>query len=363
MVDPMTAGLNARLDVVRSPDFKVDIELSIEPGTTAALLGPNGSGKSTVVDALVGLVPLAAGRIELDGRVLADARAGVHTPAEERRLGVVFQDYLLFDHLDVLDNVAFGLEAAGGSRRDARAAALDWLDRLDLASLAHRRPGQLSGGEAQRVALARALAIGPDALLLDEPLAALDIETRTRLRRSLAEYLNTYAGPRLLITHDPADAFLLADTIHVLEGGRITQTGTVEEIRRRPATAYVAALAGLNLLAGVNRGGTVELDDHDHVIQTADQHTEGAVLVTIHPNAIALHRDQPGGSPRNTWRTTVATVEPLGEITRVLLDAPVPLSVDITPGAAAALDVRPGADVWASMKATEIELTPADPLA
>ena len=359
----MSLGLDAHLVVARSPEFTVDIELVIEPGTTAALLGPNGSGKSTVVDALVGLLPLQSGRIDLNGRTLARPGAGIHSAADDRRLGVVFQEYLLFDHLDVTDNVAFGPVSRGRSRREARADAQKWIDRLDLGRLAHRRPDQLSGGEAQRVALARALATEPDALLLDEPLAALDVDTRTRLRRRLSEHLRTFDGPRLLITHDPADAFLLADRIHVLESGRITQTGSVEEIRRRPATSYVAALAGLNLLTGVNRAGTVELDDHDHALQSADRHTEGAVLVTIHPNAIALHRDQPAGSPRNTWQTTVATVEPLGEITRVLLGDPLPLSVDITPGAAAALDVRPDSLFWASMKATEIELNPAGPMA
>ncbi|MGF1599221.1 MAG: sulfate/molybdate ABC transporter ATP-binding protein [Acidimicrobiales bacterium] len=360
VVTAVTAGgLDARIVVARSPDFTLDIELAIEPGATAALLGPNGSGKSTTVDILAGILPLDAGRIELAGRVLDEPADGVHVPIERRRIGVVFQRYLLFDHLDVVGNIAFGPAATGRSRRDARAVAQRWIETLDLDDLADRRPRQLSGGQAQRVALARALATEPDLLLLDEPLAALDVATRTHLRRTLAAHLDGYAGPRLLITHDPRDAFLLADRIHVLEDGRITQSGSPDDIRRRPATDYVAALAGVNLLTGTNHGGTLTLDRYPHTLQSADTHTDGPVLITIHPNAVALHAEQPHGSPRNTWSTTIATIEPLGDITRIVLGGPLPLSVDVTPAAISALHLAPGSAVWASVKATEISLNPA----
>ncbi|MCP3937381.1 MAG: ATP-binding cassette domain-containing protein [Actinomycetia bacterium] len=352
-------GLVANLVVRRSEGFNLDINLSIRPGSTAALLGPNGSGKSTTVDALAGIIAIDAGRIELDGRVLDDAQAGIYEPSENRRVGVVFQRYLLFDHLDVIDNIAFGPAASGRRRREARAIAHKWIDALDLGELAHRHPDQLSGGQAQRVALARALATAPDLLLLDEPLAALDIATRTRLRQTLASHLEDFAGPRLMITHDPADAFLLADQVHILEDGRISQTGTPDDIRRRPATPYVAALAGLNLLTGSNAAGTLTLDDHPQKLQSANTHTAGRVLITIAPNAIALHTQQPHGSPRNAWQTSIATIEPLGEITRVTLDRPVPLSVDITPGARESMGLIQGTEIWASVKATEIHLNPA----
>ncbi len=359
------SGLRARIVLRRSDAFVLDVDLAIAPGSTTALLGPNGSGKSTTVDALAGIAPLDAGRIELAGRVVDDPELGVFVPTEHRRLGVVFQQGLLFDHLDVTDNIAFGPRSAGRPRKEAAAIAGRWIDTLDLVELAHRSPGQLSGGQAQRVALARALATEPDLLMLDEPLAALDISTRAKLRRTLAGHLEHYAGPRLMITHDPTDAFLLADHLYILEGGVITQSGSVEDVRRRPATSYVAALAGLNLLSGTNRGGTVSLDDHAAPpLHSADTATNGSVLVTIHPNSIALHSAEgdapaPGGSPRNRWATTIATVEPLGDITRITLGGPIPLFVDVTPAAIADLGFRPGGRVWASIKATEVNLNPA----
>ncbi len=350
--------LDARF-VVRRHRFVLDLDLTIEAGTTAALLGPNGSGKSTTVEAIAGILPIDGGHLRLGGRVLDDPTDGVFVPPEDRRVGAVFQSYLLFDHLDVLDNVAFGPAATGLRRSEARAVAHRWIDALDLSALTDRRPRELSGGQAQRVALARALATEPELLLLDEPLAALDIETRTRLRRTLSGHLRVYPGPRLLITHDPADAFLLADRIHVLEAGRISQSGTADDIRRRPATPYVAALAGLNLLTGRADRGSLTLDDHPLVLRSADVRTSGPVLITIHPRAIALHDVEPHGSPRNTWRTTVAELEPSGEVTRVTLAAPLPVSVDITPSAATALSLVPGSAVWASVKATEVNLEPS----
>ncbi|MFV0259095.1 MAG: sulfate/molybdate ABC transporter ATP-binding protein [Acidimicrobiales bacterium] len=356
--DPATVGgtLDARLRVPRGERFVLDVGLTIEAGTTAALLGPNGSGKSTTVETLAGIRPVETGYIRLGDRTLDDAATGVFVAPEHRRVGVVFQRYLLFEHLDVTDNVAFGPASGGLRRREARAVARRWLDTLDLTGLAGRHPSELSGGQAQRVALARALAAEPDLLLLDEPLAALDVSTRSHLRRLLRGHLTTHPGPRGLITHDPSDAFLLAERIHVLEEGRIVQAGPPDELRRRPSTPYVAALAGVNLLTGTNTAGALTVAA-GVTLHTADTHTNGAVLITIRPNAIALHVEEPHhGSPRNTWSTTVGAVEPLGEITRVTLGEPVVLGVDVTPEAARALSLSPGRPVWASVKATEISV-------
>ncbi len=347
-------ALHARIVLRRSEQFTLDVALTIAAGETVALVGPNGAGKSTMVDVLAGLLPLDDGSIRLADRDLDDVARGIFVRPEQRRIGVVFQDYLLFDHLSVEDNVAFGPSSSGQGRRDARRASRRWIEAFDLADLAKRRPSELSGGQAQRVALARALASEPDLLLLDEPLSALDVETRSELRRTLVEHLLDYPGPRLLITHDPTDAFLLADRILVLEDGAVTQAATPEEIRRRPATRYAAALAGTNLLAGTNRGGSLTIDGSTQLLQTADAHTEGRVLITIHPTAIALHEREPHGSPRNSWQTTIESVEPLGETTRITLAQPIPLGVDITPASTAALNLVPGAPVWASVKATEI---------
>lgn len=351
--------LDARI-VRRIGPFDLDVSIRIAPGETVALLGPNGAGKSTIVAALSGADfdgDRTGTTIALGSRPFENATHLL--PPDERRVGVVFQDPLLFAHMTVLDNVAFADRSRGSSRRVARRTAHGWLDRLALEALADRRPSELSGGQAQRVAIARALAAMPEMLLLDEPLSALDIETRSEIRRLLREHLSAFDGPRLLVTHDPAEAFLLADRIDVLESGRITQSGSPEEIRRSPATSYVAALAGTNLFSGEARDGTVELDEHPHRVTIADTSLRGSVLVTVHPTAISLHPDRPSGSQRNVWPTSVDLVEPLGDTVRITLGAPMPVAVDVTPGAVASLGLTPGADVWAAVKATEIDATPA----
>lgn len=345
--------------IVRRGDFELHVALTIEAGETGALVGPNGAGKSTVVDVVAGLVRIDEGAVRLDGKVVDDPVSRTFVRAADRRVGVVFQDYRLFEHLDVIDNVAFGLTSRGTHRREARATAQYWLDAVDLNGFEKRRPRELSGGQAQRVALARALAIQPDLLVLDEPLAALDVETRASLRRLLRDRLADHAGPRLLITHDPTDAFLLADRIHVLEGGRVSQQGSPDDIRRHPATSYIAALAGTNLFTGRVAGHDVILDVHDHVLTAAVTPTDGAVQVTIHPTAVALHPREPSGSPRNTWLGRVELVEPLGDTTRVVLGGSLPLTADITPAAAESLGLAPGGEIWIAVKATEIQVTPA----
>ncbi len=350
----MSAGLYADV-VVRMEGFSLDASLAIAPGTTAALLGPNGAGKSTVVGALAGLMPLTGGQIVLGSRTLDDPQQGVFVPPEERHVGVVFQDYVLFPHLSVVENVAFGPRSRGRGRDAARRSAEAWVERLGLDELAGRRPGDLSGGQAQRVALARALADDPELLLLDEPLAALDVTTRVRLRHTLGDHLADFAGPRLFITHDPTEAFLLADVIHVLEEGRITQVGTADDIRLRPRTPYVADLAGTNLFRGDAHAGTVVIEGHP--IQVADTAVQGPVLVTIHARAVALYPNEPEGSPRNAWPTRITRIEHLGDRVRVRVESPLRLTIEVTENATQALHLAPGSEVWASVKATEIGVT------
>ncbi|HEY7824304.1 MAG TPA: ATP-binding cassette domain-containing protein [Acidimicrobiia bacterium] len=348
------SGLEARMVVARSGSFRLDIDLSIGPGETAALLGPNGAGKSTAVQALAGLLPLEEGRIVLDGRVLDDPGARVFVAPEEREIGVVFQDYLLFPHLSVLENIAFGLRSRKQQRDRALARAGSWLESLGLPGMASRRPGDLSGGQAQRVALGRALATEPRLLLLDEPLAALDVTTRVELRRVLADHLDAFSGPRLLITHDPTEAFLLADRIHVVEDGRITQVGTADDIRIHPRTRYAADLAGSNLVQGTADDGVVEINGHR--LHIADHDITGPVVMTVHPTAISVHQSRPEGSQRNVWPTRVDRLETMGDRVRLLTATPLPLTVEVTAGAAEALGLSEGADIWLAIKATEIRV-------
>lgn len=351
--------VSADLTVRRSGGFDVAASIELPTASTTALLGPNGAGKSTIVAALAGLLPIDEGTIRIGATVVDAPKSGIFVAASDRKVGVVFQDYLLFDHLSVRENITFGPRAKGLAADEVRSIGDSLLARFDIAGLAERRPNELSGGQAQRVALARALAIGPDVLLLDEPLSALDVESRSRVRQSLADHLDMFAGPRLLITHDPTDAFLLADRIIVLEDGRVTQMGSPEQIRRHPATAYVAALSGRNLLRATSSDGVLDVEGSTQRLQTSDTSTSGSVLVSIAPSAIALHPTQPHGSPRNTWQSVVSAVEPLGDTSRIYLGEPLSLTADLTPGSVSALHLEPGTPVWVSIKATEIDVSPA----
>lgn len=347
----LSQGLKTTLEVSRN-GFQLHVSLAIERGQTVALLGPNGAGKSSVVEAVAGLLPIDHGEIRLGGVVLDSPAEDVFEPPEERRVGVVFQDYVLFPHLSVVDNVAFGLRSRGVGRAEARRRGREWMSRVGLTGLEGRRPGDLSGGQAQRVALARALIIEPDLLLLDEPLAALDVEVRASLRRELARHLEGFQGPRLLITHEPTEAFLLADRVAVIEEGSITQTGTADDIRLRPRTSYAAGVADVNLIRGVASDGLI--DTGDHVLHIADHDVGGPVLAVIRPASVSVHLSEPEGSPRNSWRTTVEMIEPMGDRARLLTGSPLPLAVEITSESTEALHLASGSTAWISIKATEI---------
>jgi molybdate transport system ATP-binding protein len=345
-------GLEARL-VVRRGKFELDLELAVAPGEVVALLGPNGAGKSTALRALAGLTAIAEGHIRLNGDEIHPL------PPERRRIGMVFQDYLLFPHLSALENVAFGPRSRGTPRRDARREAASWLERVGLAEYASDRPRALSGGQAQRVALARALAVRPGLLLLDEPLSALDAHTRLEIRAALRRHLAGFEGAAVLVTHDPLDAMVLADRLVVLEGGRVVQQGEPAEVARRPRTGYVARLVGLNLYRGHASGGTVTVRDGGARLDTVDR-LEGEVFLTFAPSAVAIHKTRPQGSPRNLWPATVSAIERHGDRVRVRLDGPpLPAAADVTPGAVAELELTEGSRVWAAVKATETHVYPA----
>ena len=220
--------------------FELDVSLSLAERRTLAIVGPNGAGKSSLVGALAGFVEVGEGRILVGDRVLTDTAAGIDLPMDKRRVGVVFQDHLLFPHLTVLQNVAFGPRSVG--REDATAHAAAWLDRLGIASLAAQRPRQLSGGQAQRVALARTLAAEPEVLVLDEPFASLDVEVRADVRAEVALHLGGFPGHTILVSHDIDDVSALADEMLVIESGRVSQRGTLAEIEASPATAYIRRL-------------------------------------------------------------------------------------------------------------------------
>ncbi|MDN0200365.1 ABC transporter ATP-binding protein [Streptomyces sp. S.PNR 29] len=344
-------GLDAHLVIDRGA-FRLDVTLTAAPGDVVALLGPNGAGKTTALRALAGLAPLTGGHLRLDGARLE------RTPPESRPVGVVFQDYLLFPHLSALDNVAFGPRCHGATKAEARAQAATWLDRMGLADHAGAKPRRLSGGQAQRVALARALATHPRLLLLDEPLAALDARTRLEVRAQLRRHLSDFEAVAVLVTHDPLDAMVLADRLVVVEHGRVVQEGTPSDIARHPRTDYIAQLVGLNLYRGQADGHTVHLDTGPAI--TTTERLSGPVFVAFPPGAVTLHRDRPtGSSARNLWHCEVAGLETHGDQIRAGLTGDIPLAADLTTVAAAELDLHPGAQVWATVKAAQTHAYPA----
>ncbi len=359
--------------VIERGGLRLELDFVVAPGEVLGVLGPNGAGKTTLLRTLAGLTALSAGRLELAGAVLDEPGRQVFVPAERRPVGLVFQNYRLFPHLTVSDNVAFAARARGAGRQPARRLADGWLHRFGLAEFADRKPAQLSGGQAQRVALARALAADPGLLLLDEPLAALDARTRLEVRAELRRQLTAFAGPSLVVTHDPLEAMVLADRLLVIENGRVVQHGTPAEVARRPASQYVARLVGLNLYRGVRgRDARVELDGGGVLYaagagpeaagpeaagpEAAGPDSAGRVLLAVRPSAISLHTERPEhSSPRNVWPGTVTGVELLTDRVRIQVSGTPPALVDVTPDAVADLELAAGAPVWLSAKATEVD--------
>ena len=351
--------------VVARGALRVHAVLDAREGETVALLGPNGSGKSTIVACLAGLLPPDEGTVSLDGRTLDDAALRTHVLPEERPIGVVFQDGLLFPHLSAVENAAFPLRARGVGADEARERSRALLDRLGFpAARTDARPTDLSGGEAQRVAIARALIHEPRLLLLDEPTSSLDVRARSELRPLIRATLDGFRGVRILVTHDPVEALTLADRIVVLEEGHVTQSGTADQLRTAPRTPYVADLVGVNLFAGrlepLDPGtGSVVTIEGSVVVPWPDglplEPLDG-VLGVLRPSDVVLHTSEPEGSARNVLRGRVAEIAIEGERARVRLAGEPPVVAEITLGSVDRLGLREGGTVWASFKAVEISL-------
>jgi molybdate transport system ATP-binding protein len=340
--------------------FRLAARLEAASGETVALLGPNGAGKSTFVRALAGLVPLEDGEVVLGDRVLERPRSGIRLRPGERGAGVVFQDLLLFPHLSARDNVAYGPRARGRSKQEARLRADEWMKRLEIGHRASSFPASLSGGEARRVALARALASEPRMLLLDEPLASLDVEAARSVARFLRSALASFDGVKIFVTHSPVEALTLADRLAILEEGAIVQEGTPADVARRPRSRYVASFVGLNLLAGVLRqeGGHAVVRGAEGEVHAAlcGEPDGTEVVATIHPRAIAVSVERPGGSPRNVLRGPIRSIDFSAGSARIRIDTRPPLTAEITPDALSELGLAEGREVWVSFKAAEVDV-------
>jgi molybdate transport system ATP-binding protein len=330
------------LDEILVPLRAFDLRLTLEAERTVALVGPSGAGKTTILRAIAGLVRPQAGQIAVAGQTWFDAAHRVDLPVDERAVGFLFQDYALFPHLTVRQNIEFA----------RRHRADDYLERFRIESLAGARPSELSGGERQRVALARALARDPKVLLLDEPLAALDSRTKATVRGELQELLADLEIPTLFVTHDFEDAAALAGRVGVLVDGQLRQIGTTQELVSRPADPFVASFTGANLLRGTVTGASngiarVRLEDGT-VISTVEP-AEGDVVVAVYPWDVIIGIEPPHDSALNVIRAPIRTITELGNRVRLGVG---PISAEITSESLRRLGLAAGQVVYASFKAT-----------
>jgi len=339
--------------------FALDVALEVPAGCCLALAGPSGAGKSSVLRVVAGLLTPESGRISCGEEVWLDTDRRVDLAPERRPCGYVFQDYALFPHLRAWQNVAYSIRDT--SRRARRRRALELLERFGVAHLADVRPRTLSGGERQRVALARTVARRPAALLLDEPLAALDASTRASASRELNRVLNEAGVPALLVTHNFMEAALLGDRVGVIDAGRVIQQGTAAELAASPGSAFVADFTGAVVLTGTARGGEdglthVALDGGGALAST--EQGEGPVAVSVYPSEIAI---EPSGSPRtgsaqNRLEVEILSVTTIGNRVRLGLAAPQPFTAEITSASARELALTPGMRASATWKATSTRL-------
>ena len=357
-------GLRLRA-VVESRDL--DLEFAVAAGEVLAVLGPNGAGKSTTLHVIAGLVRPDRGVVQVGDRILTDTAAGVQVATHARQVALLSQDPLLFPHLTVAANVAFAPRSAQRlSRKRSRAAAAHWLGEVDAVELAGRMPRQLSGGQAQRVALARALAAEPGVLLLDEPMAGLDVAAAGAMRKVLRAVLTREGRCAVLITHDLLDVIALADRVVVLESGRIVEAGPAAAVLAAPRSRFGARLAGVNLVigtAGADGVLTTAWGTAWHGRPAADVVTGRPAVAVFSPAAVAVYRDAPHGSPRNTVAVTVADVDTRGPAVRVRADEQPDggpgLAADITAESGNELRLMPGERVYFSVKAQEVVVHPA----
>jgi molybdenum ABC transporter ATP-binding protein len=323
--------------------FRLDISLEVE--RTVALVGPSGAGKTSMLRAVTGLVRPAAGRIALDDEVWFDSERRLFRRPDERRVGLVFQEYALFPHMTVRENVAY----AGRRRVD------EYLERFRISHLANAHPTELSGGERQRVALARALAREPGVLLLDEPLSALDANTKVTVRGELQELLRELGLPTLLVTHDYEDAASLADEVGVIVDGKLRQLAAPRDLVARPADGFVASFTGANLLRGIAQaqGGmtAITLESGDVIFST--EPANGPVEVVVYPWEVLVGRAHQQDSALNVIEAEIRSLVHVGNRVRIRIGE---LTAEVTEASVEKLGLAVGTRAVASFKATGTRL-------
>ncbi len=365
--------------------FHLNLAFSAETGKTTVLLGESGAGKSTVLRLLAGLLRPQQGHISLNDTTYFDSERRIVVPPQERPFGYVFQDYVLFPHLSVFENVAFGLRAQHLPRSLIQQRVSKALEQVYLTGLNGRRPAQLSGGQQQRVAIARALALQPRLLLLDEPLSALDVQTRREVRQELRHILVDVGITTVLVTHHYLEALLFGHSILVLDHGQVIQQGSQRDLLERPRSAYVAELVGMNFFHGhvlsceAKRLCTIRVENGEQSGQplevmaafeeassvTAIPETGQEAYVVVDPRSITLYATSPDSSARNVFYGEIVQILRLGSSNTgngndgsvrvsLLLDAALPpLTAEITEASASRMELSEGKKIYAAFKATE----------
>ncbi|GHO86517.1 ABC transporter ATP-binding protein [Dictyobacter formicarum] len=360
--------------------FHLDVAFSIQSGQTTVLLGESGAGKSTILRLLAGLQLPQQGHMVLNGITYYNSKAGIFIPPQRRPFGYVFQDYVLFPHLTVFENVAFGLRAQHLPRSRVRASVAEALEMVQLPHLSQRLPAQLSGGQQQRVAIARALALRPQLLLLDEPLAALDVQTRREVRQELRTILREVQITTLFVTHHYLDGLLFGDQLLVVDQGRLVQQGDQRELREFPRSSYIAELVGVNFFRGQllrtenettclirllpNPSTNQPVEMVAMLKEQATLPVSGTeIFVVIDPRSITLHLAQPEGSARNVFQGTIMHIIPLStstgsydgkvRVSIALSQAGAPLTAEVTENSVTRMELQEGQTIFATFKASE----------
>ena len=357
--DPAGQPLVARFEKRYPRGATITAELQIPAGfSVTTLFGPSGCGKTTVLRCLAGLERPNDGLITAYGHPWFDSRRGINLTPQQRDIGFLFQDYALFPHLTVAENIRFGL------RGHDRAATIvgKMLEQFELTGLEQRRPHQISGGQQQRVALARVLARRPKLLLLDEPLSALDATLREQLRTRLRRQLALFSIPVIVVTHDRTEAIALSDRIVVMESGRVCQSGTVQQVMNRPDNLHVARIVGVEtvalgeILVVENGLATVQVGTA-RLLAVAPESTVRAVHVCIRGEDVAIQRGSTGeSSVRNHLPGTIVSLVPEGPLVRIGLDCGFDLTALVTRPACEDLHLQIGDQVTANLKAPAIHL-------
>ncbi len=366
--------------------FHLDISFSAEAGKTTVLLGESGAGKSTVLRLLAGLLHPQRGYISLNDTTYFDSERRIIIPPQERPFGYVFQDYTLFPHLSVFENVAFGLRAQHLPRQAIRLRVSEALEQVRLTGFDQRHPAQLSGGQQQRVAIARALALQPQLLLLDEPLAALDVQTRREVRQELRHILSTAGITTVMVTHQYLEALLFGHHILVLEQGHVIQQGSQRDLLQYPRSSYVAELVGMNFFRGrvvrceASALCTIQLQSNGNgepgieLSAALEEHTQPEKVpgagdedyVLVDPRSITLYQTLPDSSARNVFHGEIVQLVQLGvnagkggehdgrvRVSIVVDDSAPPLTAEVTETSAIRMELSEGKRVYATFKATE----------